>query len=136
MRLIVFMQQRAKVQGVAPERAMMVQRRVHSEMSWSDFSMARRWVNRAWQMRRGRTLAPSCTLRCALSASSAAFSSTMACMSARVASSAACRGAAPQSLLEGRGIAEGTVPPVFYIVTGEPFKQSAELTGEPIKMKA
>ena len=25
---------------------------------------------------------------------------------------------------------------VFYIVTGEPFKQSAELTGEPIKMKA
>ena len=24
---------------------------------------------------------------------------------------------------------------VFYIVTGEPFKQSAELTGEPIKMK-
>ena len=25
--------------------------------------------------------------------------------------------------------------PVFYIVTGEPFKQSAELTGEPIKMK-
>ena len=26
--------------------------------------------------------------------------------------------------------------PVFYIVTGEPFKQSAELTGEPIKMKA
>ena len=26
-------------------------------------------------------------------------------------------------------------PPVFYRVTGEPFKQSAELTGEPIKMK-
>ena len=26
--------------------------------------------------------------------------------------------------------------PVFSIVTGEPFKQSAELTGEPIKMKA
>ena len=25
--------------------------------------------------------------------------------------------------------------PVFDIVTGEPFKQSAELTGEPIKMK-
>ena len=25
---------------------------------------------------------------------------------------------------------------VFSIVTGEPFKQSAELTGEPIKMKA
>ena len=25
--------------------------------------------------------------------------------------------------------------PVFSIVTGEPFKQSAELTGEPIKMK-
>ena len=25
--------------------------------------------------------------------------------------------------------------PVFYIVIGEPFKQSAELTGEPIKMK-
>ena len=24
---------------------------------------------------------------------------------------------------------------VFYIVTGEPFKQSAELIGEPIKMK-
>ena len=24
---------------------------------------------------------------------------------------------------------------VFYIVTGEPIKQSAELTGEPIKMK-
>ena len=24
---------------------------------------------------------------------------------------------------------------MFYIVTGEPFKQSAELTGEPIKMK-
>ena len=24
---------------------------------------------------------------------------------------------------------------VFYIVTGEPFKQSAELTREPIKMK-
>ena len=24
---------------------------------------------------------------------------------------------------------------VFDIVTGEPFKQSAELTGEPIKMK-
>ena len=24
--------------------------------------------------------------------------------------------------------------PVFYIVIGEPFKQSAELTGEPIKM--
>ena len=24
---------------------------------------------------------------------------------------------------------------VFYIVTGEPFKQSTELTGEPIKMK-
>ena len=27
------------------------------------------------------------------------------------------------------------VRPVFYIVTGEPFKQSEELTGEPIKMK-
>ena len=26
--------------------------------------------------------------------------------------------------------------PVFDIVPGEPFKQSAELTGEPIKMKA
>ena len=26
--------------------------------------------------------------------------------------------------------------PVLYLVTGEPFKQSAELTGEPIKMKA
>ena len=26
--------------------------------------------------------------------------------------------------------------PVFYIVTGEAFKQSAELIGEPIKMKA
>ena len=26
--------------------------------------------------------------------------------------------------------------PVFYIGTGEAFKQSAELTGEPIKMKA
>ena len=26
--------------------------------------------------------------------------------------------------------------PVFYIVTGEPFKQSAELTGEPIKQSA
>ena len=26
--------------------------------------------------------------------------------------------------------------PVFSIVTGEPFKQLAELTGEPIKMKA
>ena len=26
--------------------------------------------------------------------------------------------------------------PVFSIVTGEPFKQSAELTGEPIEMKA
>ena len=25
---------------------------------------------------------------------------------------------------------------LFDIVTGEPFKQSAELTGEPIKMKA
>ena len=25
---------------------------------------------------------------------------------------------------------------VRYIVTGEPFKQSAELTGEPIEMKA
>ena len=24
---------------------------------------------------------------------------------------------------------------MFYIVTGEPFKQSAEKTGEPIKMK-
>jgi hypothetical protein len=24
---------------------------------------------------------------------------------------------------------------VFYIVTGEPFKKSAELTGEPIKMR-
>ena len=29
----------------------------------------------------------------------------------------------------------GRAHPVFYIVTGEPFKQSAELTGEPIKMK-
>ena len=26
--------------------------------------------------------------------------------------------------------------PVFSIVTGKPFKQSAELTGEPIKIKA
>ena len=27
------------------------------------------------------------------------------------------------------------LPALFDIVTGEPFKQSAELTGEPIKMK-
>ena len=32
-----------------------------------------------------------------------------------------------------QGAASG---PVLDIVTGEPFKQSAELTGEPIKMKA
>ena len=31
---------------------------------------------------------------------------------------------------------QGSPHPVFDIVTGEPFKQSAELTGEPIKMKA
>ena len=29
----------------------------------------------------------------------------------------------------------GALASVFYIVTGEPFKQSAELTREPIKMK-
>jgi hypothetical protein len=34
-------------------------------------------------------------------------------------------------------LVERTSPfPVFSIVTGEPFKQSAELTGEPIKMEA
>ena len=32
-------------------------------------------------------------------------------------------------------LAVSTRWPVFDIVTGEPFKQSAELTGEPIKMK-
>ena len=29
----------------------------------------------------------------------------------------------------------GIMTAVFSIVTGEPFKQSAKLTGEPIKMK-
>ena len=45
-----------------------------------------------------------------------------------------------KELLPGRKLRMGFVADraaaVFSIVTGEPFKQSAELTGEPIKMKA
>ena len=39
-------------------------------------------------------------------------------------------------LVPARSVSGFDVAPVFDIVTGEPFKQSAELTGEPIKMKA
>jgi hypothetical protein len=35
---------------------------------------------------------------------------------------------------KGAAVTEG-FHSVFYIVTGEPFKQSAELTGERVKMK-
>ena len=41
---------------------------------------------------------------------------------------------APQVSSESRALTPG-LRAVFDIVTGEPFKQSAELTGEPIKMK-
>ena len=39
-------------------------------------------------------------------------------------------------LLEKALVKFPVVRPVFSRVTGKPFKQSAELTGEPIKMKA